>query len=414
METKKIIKLVSIAVILILGIIIADNMMINVNANEVVVLQDPIDGEIHVHSQPGVKNQNFAKVGATYFKQYTYAFDIPEDKKDELNYDSAWVDPNVSQYGIKIQFNDNGEAYIFGSMPTYFPEDEVNVKNLHSKWGTFESVTKGLIQRQLNSAVFNVGPLMSSKESVSEKRSDLLRYIEDIVTNGTYQMKITEKKEIDGISKDTIVVKRAELAEDLNSPGGLKRQSSSEISLYGIRIGSPVISRIVYSPKVKGQIDTQQELMMNIQTAKAKSLEAQQNEKTAISQKAAAVAAVEAKYEAEKRQATIEAEKERDVALVNMKKAEYNKQEMILRAEGEAEYKRKIMIADGALDKKLEAYTTVMTSFFENWGKNKVSIVPYMSSGGNSASGGDALNQFFMLQNASVAKQLGLDFNIQK
>lgn len=415
MTTKNIFKIVGVLVFAIVAWVMVDSMVVSVNASEIVVTRDPLDGDMHIFNTAGTKSQNFGRIDARYPKQYTYTFDIPDDRKQELSYDSVWTNPEVAQYGLKIMFNDNGEAYLFGSLPTYFPVSEINVLDIHANFGTFENVNDNLIRRQLNSAIFNVGPLMSSKESSAERRSDLLGYIEDIVKNGAYQMVQYERKDVDPISRDTIIVRYAERFKDVSSPGGYKRQSQSELATYGFNVGTPVISRIVYEPAVKKQIQRQQELTMNIQTSKAQALEAQQNEKTALSQKAASIAAIETKYESEKRQATIIAEKQRDVAEISAKEEEYKKRAMILKGEGEAEYKKLTFLANGALELKLDALVQIQKAAYEAWGKNGASIVPVWFSGsGGGSNNSDALNQFLQTMTAANAKQLGLDMDISK
>lgn len=414
--SKRAIFIVGIVLSAVLLWVLVDNMVVSVNASEIVITRDPLDGDMHVFNTAGTKAQNFGKVDAVYPKQYTYTFDIPDDRKQELSYDSVWTNPEVAQYGLKIMFNDNGEAYLFGSLPTYFPAAENNILDIHSKFGAFENVNDNLIRRQLNSAIFNVGPLMSSKESSAERRSDLLGFIEDIVKNGAYQMVQYERKDVDPISRDTIIVRYAKRFEDVAAPGGYKRQSQSELAMYGFNVGTPVISRIVYEPAVKKQIQRQQELTMNIQTSKAQALEAQQNEKTALSQKAASIAAVETKYESEKREATIVAEKQREVAKISAEEEGYKKTAMILRGEGEAEYKKLTYMANGGLELKLDALVKIQTAAYEAWGKNGASIVPVWSSFGPGGSSGnnDALNQFLQTMTAANAKQLGLDLDIGK
>ena len=68
-----------------------------VSADEICVIQDPIDGEFHVYTAPGLYWQNFGTV-TSYKKEFQYWFSTQTDHGDDVD------------QSIKCRFNDGGHA----------------------------------------------------------------------------------------------------------------------------------------------------------------------------------------------------------------------------------------------------------------------------------------------------------------
>lgn len=410
---KRIVILASLAVVVMAAIYSFNKMIISVPADRIYVLQDAMDGDLHVYHTPGLQNQNFGDLIGDYPKFELTSFDIPEDQREILNYDSAWSDNNISRFGIKVKFYDQGEAFLFGTIPVEMPMDDSSLIAIQFKHGGWESLRAQIIHKQLVSAVTQVGAFMTSREASAERRGDLIGYIEDMVKNGIYLTKSKENYEVDAVTGDSVVVRFAERISDPASPGGYKRQAASEVAKYNIRIGTPAINRVVFSPIVQGQLWKQQEMAMEIQTSRARALVAQQDEKTAASQGKTKIAEVQSKMNAEKEQAVIAAIQRKDVAEQDMKAAEFNKRKAILDGEGEAEKKRLLMNADGALNPKLDAWLEAQKAWASAWGTNGAAVTPSIISGGNGGTNQSSVQTFMDLMGAKAAKDLGLNMNIQ-
>ncbi len=78
---------------------------------------------------------------------------------------------------------------------------------------------------------------MSSLESVSETRTDLIAYITDQLNNGVYKTRVLKTKVINDITGEEEVRAQSEIIADGNSPGGYKRQENSPFSQYGVTCG---------------------------------------------------------------------------------------------------------------------------------------------------------------------------------
>jgi hypothetical protein len=293
------------------------------------------------------------------------------------------------------------------------PLDEISLEKLQTKFGSRNAIENDIVKRTVNNAVFNAGPLMSSKESSAEKRSDLLWYIEDMSLRGAYKTKKIIRKEKDAVTGEEVDVKYVEIVEDSTNDDGVARQvDKSQFEKYNIVGGNFTISQIIYSPNVEKQIEKQQDLTMKVQIAKAKALEAQQNEITAEASGKAAAAQAKWKQEAINSKEIAEAEKQRDKAKLKAEEAEFYKKEQRLIGEGDAARKRAVMQADGALKQKLEAYVKVQGQWADAYSKRNVPST--IIGGGASGTGSQNDVQTFMqLQNVKALKDLGLSMKVK-
>ena len=202
-----------------------------------------------------------------------------------------------------------------------------------------------------------------------------------------------------------------------SSTGGIQRQEEPVLGGLGINTSNLAIQNLDYSEKVKAQIAEQQSMTMAVQTSMAEAKKAEQNYITIT--KNGEAAAAKAKWEKEELKASLvtEAEARRQVAELDVKTAVLRKEEKIHQATGEGEFRRRMMVSDGALSLKLEAWKFSQEKWAAAWGTNGANIVPYLQSGGSgsgSGNNGSALNSFLELQALQAAKQIGLEMNMNR
>ena len=152
---------------------------------------------------------------------------------------------------------------------------------------------------------------------------------------------------------------------------------------------------------------------MAVQTAIAKAKEAEQRALTVGKEGEADAAKAKWEQEVEKAKLVTQAETRKKQAELDVLTAELNKRKQILEGEGEAAKRKLVMQADGALDKKLEAYVKVQEMWANALKEYKGSLVPSYMSGGNNGSN-NALNQFMELQNAKAMRDLNFDIKAEK
>lgn len=376
----------------ILGIILAFNCFEDIAAGEIAVIQSPMTGEMSVVTTPGWAWQGGGTV-TKYQRSNQLWFSNKEDEG--------------GKGAIKIGFNDFGEGTVSGSVRWYMPTNKESVLKLHSDYGTQESIEFKLIKQAVTKAIYMSGPLMSSKEAVSEKKTALLTYTEDQANNGIYRTKAIA-------TKDTLADANTKLLEIVYKNGKPEIIKTSDVATYGVTLSNFTINEIVFSGTVTKQIADQQRLVMSVQTSKANAQKAIQDAITTMKQGEADAAKAKWQQEVIKAKIVTEAQARKDVAVLDVQTAELRKQKDILEGQGIATKKRLIMEADGALDQKLQAYKEVQKYWADAFGAYGGSLVPTFVSGGSGNNGGNAGLNFMELMTAKAQMDLSLNLNNKK
>lgn len=374
-------------------------------ADEILVVQSVTDGKLtwYTGTEPWVW-QWFGNV-THYKKRSIYSFDAWEEPTDPKDPKSKGKCTN----GIEVRFNDGGHGTVCGSVQFEMPTDPAHLDLIQTKFRGQEAVQSALIEKITGKAIYMSGPLMSSRESYAEKRNSLLAYIEDQIQNGVYrtvQREAHTKDAITGADKTVTVVDIV-----MGKNGHPERDQESVLSPFGIKAFNFTIKRLPYDDAVEAQIKEQQNITMGVQTSIANARKAEQNALTAVETGKANAATAKWAQETLKATAVTAAEQARDVAKLNKDAADFYRQEQILKGEGDAAYKRKVMEADGALEQKLLVYKEVMGKFAIEFGKQK--WVPEIQVGSSGSAGGINPAQT-MIESLGIKtlKDLSLDMNM--
>jgi len=368
----------------VVGFFTLGNLAENVDADEIVVIQSPVSGELTWYKTPGMKWQGFGKV-TRYRKRSIYEF--------------------VSQ----IRFNDGAHATMKGSIQYELPLTDKNLADIHTKFGSQEAVQKQLVQTVVDKSIYMSGPLMSSKESYAEKRNALINYVEDQVARGVYKTTQRDDRQKDPITGAEKTVTIVEIVHGKDDALPL-RQEEAVLASFQVKPFNFAITALDYDDAVEKQIGEQQKATMGVQTAMAEARKAEQAAITA--EKDGMAKAAKAKWEQEvlKAKAVTEAQQKLEVAELDAKAAEQEKRASILRGEGEGERKRLVMAADGALTQKLDAYIKVSQMYATAMATYKGQWVPSVVMGQNGQSGNGAQTMIDMLT-AKAASDLSVDLS---
>jgi hypothetical protein len=398
------VKFAVVAILLIIGVpYLLGNCFENVDAGEVVVIQDPFDGELHVYTTPGYQPQWFGKV-TRYPRQAQYMFSAPTTKDGS--------EPNTSK---KIRFNDGGHGNLSGSVQWEMPLDAESIIKIHKAFNSAEGVEQRAVVKMIDSAVYLAGPLMSSTESSGERRAELVQFINDQAENGVYVTKAEEVKTKDEAGNErSVLVTKIVMDEKTGQP---KRQQGSVLKEFNIRLLPLAISALDYDEVVESQIKERQKATTQVQIAQANARKAQQDAITIEAQGQAAAAKAKWDQETIKAKLVTEAQQKLAVAELAAKEAEQYKRQQILIGEGDAERKRAVMLADGALDPKLQAYKEVNFKYADAIANAKPgawSPVYQVNGGGTAGSNSAANNASSLVEmlTAKTAKDLSLDLGV--
>jgi uncharacterized membrane protein YqiK len=172
------------------------------------------------------------------------------------------------------------------------------------------------------------------------------------------------------------------------------------------------VNNLDYDDRVEKQIEQQQAAIMQVQTAIAQAKQAEQAAITAAKNGEAEAAKAKWEQEVVKARAVTEAQQKLEVAQLDAKAAEQFKTAETLRGEGEAARRRLVMQADGALEKKLQAWIDVNHAYADAIKEHQGSWVPQVSMGGQSSNGGTNAGELINLFTAKTARDLSLSLDL--
>ena len=371
------------------------------DADQVMIIQYPTGG-LTWFTAAGPHLQLFGKV-TKYPRRGQFWFSIATDQG------------NTTDQSMKIRFNDAAHAKLSGSLSYELPitdiTDEGSMMRLHRSYGSIEAIESQLIRTVTEKAVYMTGPLMSSQESYGSKRNQLLGFIDDQIVGGVYKTFVKVVRDKDPMTGADRTVNITEITIDKN--GVALRQDVSPMTDYKIKIFNLSLNEVKYDPAVEEQINKQQQAIQQVQLAIAQAKEAEQKAITTAKQGEANAAEAKWKQETLKAQAVTLAQQELEVSMLETKKAAQYKAKKILEAEAEYEYKRKIILGDGALTQKLEAWVAVNTEYAKAIGAYGGNWVPTTIIGQNAGTQHGAQSLIDMLT-VKTAKDLALDLSVPR
>lgn len=391
---------VIITILVVLGIATSGKWAEDVDKGAICSVQAPFSGQMTYYTTPGVKWQGFGKA-TTYLKTSQIWFNQAE--KDEKG---NWV-PIGENPACPITYNDKGKGILMGSIKVTLPTDSKYLDRIQTDYGSMERLVNDLIKPTIGKVVISCGPLMSSLESVSERRTDLYYYITDQLNYGVYKTTVKEIEQINPITQEKQVVKVAEALKDSLAPNGYKRQEESPFTMYGLQVSQLAISDLNYEDATMNQISKQREADMSIVTAKAKALEAIQRT-TQIEEEGKASAA-QAKWEQEKIKAVevTKAQQAFEVAQLQAKEADEKAKKIIAEGKAEAESNRLKVQAGLTPQEAAEWQYKTTVGVAEALSKSNVRWVPEIMMNGQNGNGSamDAVGLNMLMDVAKKMKQ---------
>lgn len=404
------ISLVTVVVVAVALLISLGQLFENLDAHELMVIQSPVKGELAVYTDSGLKWQGFGKV-TKYPRRHQFDFPCPDKGKEET----------IENRSLRVRFNDGGHGYLCGAVSWDMPLTPEAIVSIHKQFGSPEAIEQQAVSKMLDSAVYFAGPLMSSTESSGARRAELVQDINDQAVNGVY---VTTTKEVKVKEDGTSGEKTVTVMEVVHDEKGLpKRQQSSILSEYGIKLLPLSIKEIRYDNIVEKQIAQRQEATTAVQISIATARKAEQDAVTIAKQGEAKAADAKWKQETVKAQKVTEAQQEKEVAetqanqRLNVAKldaqaAEQFKRGEILKGEGEAARKKLVLEADGALEKKLEAMVQMNKDQWTSIAAYGGQWTPSVVMGGVNGQNSSTANNLIELLTAKTAKDLGVDLTV--
>lgn len=348
------------------------------------VCQMPITGNYKVWTDGGLQVQMFGNV-QSYSKTSQVEFSGVE--KNQMGYVGVGRTPAAA-----LTFNDKGKGMIVGSFRVVLPTDYQNMSKIQRDFGSEDALIDNLVRPTLYKVVTACGPLMSSLESVSDTRTDLIAYITDQLNNGVYKTKAVKTEVLNDLTGEMETRSQSIILEDSNAPGGYARQEISPFSQYGITCGLVSILDIKYDAATQDQIDAQKQANLAVITSKTKSIEAMQRTLQITEEGKAAAEKAKWEQEREKAIAVTKAEQEREVARLAAEKAEFEKKKVIAEGQAQAEANRLKVAAGLTPQERAEWDYKTAVGIAQALADTKVSWVPGIMINGKDGASNTAMD----------------------
>lgn len=385
----------------------------NVSSGHFIVKQAAISGTMSVHFDEGWFGQWFGHL-FEYPNSDTFYFSAEEDEGGDK--DDA----------ITVTFKNGSFGHVSGSVRMTYPRSEAAVIELHRRYRSHRGVREDLVRTEMRKLINMTASLMSPEAAMTQKGLFQQMFV-DQVHNGQYQTEASVERFEDPITKEISYKDVVKIKYDKET--GKPMRLEDPFQKWGLQMSQEVVQKIEPDVKTQEMIAQRRDAEMKVMVAKADVEKARQEEQKVIAEGKKDVAKKEYAALQEKMQAVVNAQRAKEVAEIDAKqklevaklakdaaevdkqKAEFEKQAAILRGQGEAEARKVIMEADGALDRKLQTYEKVMATFANAYAQRQVPAIVsgYSGEGGDTDSG---TLGFIDLLKIKFAKDLALDIGM--
>ena len=373
----------------------------DVKNEEIVINQVPFTGELEYWTTPGFKFQKGGRTSNYYKTNQIWFNEIEKEKKNNGN---IILRPTGDNPGLPITYNDKGKGYVLGSVRIELPTDQKFLYRIQTHYGSMDRLINDLIKPTLGKVILACGPLMTSLESVSEKRTDLIAYATDQLNYGVYKTMVKEEETTDQLTNEIKIIRIASLITDSVSPNGYKRQEESPFAYYGLKVSQLSISDMEYEQATIDQINKQREADMSIVTAKSKALEAAQLRIQAEEEGKRDAEKAKWKQEEIKAVEVTKAQQAYEVAQLQAKEAAEKAKKIIEEGKAEAEANRLKVQAGLTPQEKAEWDYKTTVGVAEALSKSNVRWVPEIMMG--NTGGGNSMDAVGLKMMLDIANQM--------
>ncbi|MCX6659399.1 MAG: SPFH domain-containing protein [Candidatus Bathyarchaeota archaeon] len=338
---------VAIAVILlVVGILVLTNGLFGKNNIQDFTVCQPIAGQPWIEASSGI-----------YWKWFSSTWSYPK-------YHQVFFSKNTDEGGkldqsIRATFSDGGEADISVMVRYQNPEDAAARMMLHDNFRGVQNDITMAVRSHISNCIKSTGPMMSSSEHQSARKSEFNQLVEEQLRNGLYAMKRVDKMIDDPNAPTALLVdtagetgamtRRAETHKVVQSTTEIVRDKDgkpliaqeSPLQKFGIKISQFSVTRTDYDDKTREMFSAKKESYLIAEKMKAQRQEEIANRMMVIEKGLREKASVEADANKKKAEQTINAE----LSVVLAEQAK-------LKAEKEAQ-----QLVTVAAQKKLEAET---------------------------------------------------------
>lgn len=411
MEKLKIIKWTVIGILAVVLFLVVNPFAWNDAGYRTVVTQS--DGHQFVQFEPGIYYQGLFAKSQVWPNQLSVSY-----REDQPDIDL--VDNTIEIGKVTVRFaGDASTAKMSGIVQYILPSSEKEMLVMHNVHKSPEALVQRRLDPYTKECLQSSAQLMSSEMHYSGGRAQMAQDYLDQLKNGVFLLQTKENVVYDTLEKTE---KRSYDIKILETAPGQAKRKFSSIKEYGITVADAQITDTDYEDQVDKMLAKKIAASTSASVAKQELLTAQQRQLTAEAQGKEKLVRVEYEKKVGQTQQIVEAETKIEIARRDLEAQEIARQaaekeaaKIKTLADAEAYAKAKVMQADGALDKKLDAYVKVMSAAWEAIAQYQGDWVPrivYGSSNGSVSYNG--AEGFMQVLAARTMSDLAVDLKAKK
>lgn len=325
---------------------------------------------------------------------------------------------------IAIRFNDAVTADVSLAVRFRLPEDAETFKTMAVEFRSQTNLVANALMPTIREVVRNSGRMMSAQAYISGKGGEFEQAVQSQLESGIYILGTREINTTDSTQQitnnsDRTVNNRRTVRYEVYIKEDKDKNPIRKIhplKQYNIFIAQTAVENVDPEKKFKEMLGKQRDAAADASVEKQMAQKAEYKKQRIIAEGETQKAEIRVSKEKEQIETLINAETQLKEAEIREKTEKAGLEADRLKAKrieviaaAEANKKRKIMLADGALDKKLATFEKVHANYAEAIKGSQ--IVPSVVIGGDSKSGGKNATDLVNLLTAKTAMDLGLKLN---
>lgn len=347
-------------------------------------------------------------------------------------------------YSVRMSDNWNGD--ITQNTRFAIPQDEVQFMNMHHTFRSPERLIQTTLKPAVTSSLDSVANLFSMEEYYAGGKRDQFKTeykdavekgraeVKQVVVDGLsleYEVRVQANDLTDDTATTNNRAARKIIMEKVTDAKGIIIREEHDYAKYGISVSSAIIENLDPDDKFEGQIQDRKLSASKRMVAQEQRKEQEEQRLLAIQTGQTQIAKRQAEAQVEQIQKTTEAETAKkliiiqaeqakaqatiatETAKLQLDKARIDSEATKTLADAEAYSKKAIIMADGALEKKLAAYVSTQQAWADAASKMNVPQQLFGNTGGTNVAG-STVEQFMQLMTVKSAKDLAVDLDVKK
>lgn len=314
-------------------IIVAENVGVN-DAGYRTVIQSPT-GDMTVKFDSGL-----------YFPFFGKTTVYPDFITKDFTAGEGNVCSFANNNGVRVRYQDGGEGVVCGMVNVQLPNTEEAMVAFHKRFRSEEGAKAKLLDVMVPNVLSLTAGLVTSEESYATKRAEFISNASTQARRGIYVTKLVSKEVQVGIDKNgKPEFQKRNVPEIVIGKDGAPQHQPSVLESWGMSVTQFDLNAWDFEPKTLEQISRKREAEMAIITAQANANRAYYEEQEVIAKGKKEVAAQEYKTKVAAAVQIEEANRDKQLAIIQATKQKESAMELTLAAEEATKQKKQEALA---------------------------------------------------------------------